>query len=101
MSDLIKVDTGRVAEIANNLDGLNQELQTNLKEVQTTINNLSATWTGNAANATREAIDSFAKDYFQNYYDLIDQYVEFLRKNVVQGYEGTESTNTSLADSFK
>ena len=101
MSDLIKVDTGRVLEIANNLDNLNQDLQTNLKDIQTTINNLSSSWTGNAANATKEAIDSFAKDYFQNYYDLVNQYVEFLRKNVVQGYEETENANTSLADSFK
>lgn len=99
MSDFIKVDTGRVAEIANKLDQLNQELQTNLKGVQTTINNLN--WTGNAANATKDAIDSFAKEYFQNYYDGINQYVEFLRKNVVAGYEDTEGTDTSLADAFK
>ena len=87
MSDFIRVDTGRVAEIANKLDSLNEELQTNLKGVQTTITNLESSWTGNAANSTREAINEFANDYFQNYHDLINQYVEFLRKNVVQGYE--------------
>ena len=56
---------------------------------------------GEAATATIEAINSFASDYFQNYYDLINQYVEFLKKNVVTGYEDTETANTTLAESFK
>ena len=33
--------------------------------------------------------------------DLINQYVEFLKKNVVTGYEDTETANTTLAESFK
>ena len=36
-----------------------------------------------------------------NYHDVIDQYVKFLRENVAQGYFETETSNTSLADSFK
>ena len=101
MSDLIKIDTAQVLEIANKLSELNDDLQTNLKEAQTAITNLENVWKGEAATATIEAINSFASDYFQNYYDLINQYVEFLKKNVVTGYEDTETANTTLAESFK
>ena len=101
MADLIKIDTAQVAEIANTLAGLNNDLQTNLKEAQAAITNLENVWQGEAATATIDAINTFAADYFQNYYDLINQYVEFLKKNVAEGYEETEITNTTLADSFK
>ena len=47
------------------------------------------------------SFDEFSDKYFQSYYDIIDNYVKFLRNTVVQGYETTESTNTSLADQFK
>ena len=101
MADLIKIDTAQVLEIANKLSGLNDELQTNLKEAQSTITNLETVWQGEAATATIDAVNSFAADYFQNYYDLINQYVEFLKKNVAQGYEETENVNKTLAESFK
>ncbi len=101
MSDLIKIDTAQVLEIANKLSSLNDDLQTNLKEAKTTITNLCEFWKGDAATATKDAVESFATAYFQNYYDLIDQYVQFLKTNVVQGYEETETANTTLADSFK
>jgi len=101
MADLIKVNTEQVLGIATTLSSLNDDLQTQLKEAQTAITNLDSVWTGEAANATKEAINAFATEYFQSYYDLINQYVEFLKKNVAEGYESTETTNTSLADSFK
>ena len=101
MADLIKIDTAQVLEIANNLSNLNDELQTNLQEAQKAITKLESVWQGEAATATIEAINSFASDYFQNYYDVINQYVEFLKKNVAEGYENTETANTTLADSFK
>ncbi len=101
MADLIKIDTAQVLEIANKLSSLNDDLQTNLKEAQTTITNLGDIWKGEAATATIDAVNSFATEYYQNYYDLIDQYVQFLKNNVVSGYEETETVNTTLADSFK
>lgn len=101
MSDLIKIDTAQVAAIADSLDGLNNNLQEKLTEAQKAVASLESVWSGEAANATIEAVNSFATDYFQSYKDLIDQYVQFLRKNVAEGYTTVETTNTTLADSFK
>ncbi len=101
MSDLIKIDTTQVNAIADNLDSLNNDLQEKLTAVQKAVAGLESVWSGEAATATIEAVNSFANDYFQSYKELIDQYVVFLRKNVSEGYETVETTNTSLADAFK
>lgn len=101
MSDLIKIDTAQVNAIADNLDNLNNSLQDNLKAAQKAVANLNSVWSGEAATATIDAVNSFANDYFQSYKEMIDQYVQFLRKNVSEGYTAVETTNTSLADSFK
>jgi hypothetical protein len=48
----------------------------------------------------RAAYDSFASKYFQSYYDILDQYVKFLRTNVAEQYDETETDNVTLADQF-
>lgn len=101
MADLIKIDTDQVVQIANNLSQLNDDLQAKLEEVKNAIINLETVWTGEAATATKDAINEFATEYFQSYHDLINEYVEFLKTNVAEGYEQTENTNITLADSFK
>lgn len=98
---MIKVNTDQVTQIASEIDSLNKQLLDELEKCKSTLNNLANVWTGEASNATREAFNSFANTYFQNYHDIIDQYVKFLKENVAQGYFETESSNVSLADSFK
>lgn len=101
MAGQIKVNTDQVAQIANTIEGLNKKLDEQLKNSQSTIKNLTNTWEGEAAQSTVSSFDSFAAKYFQNYYDIIDGYVKFLRTNVDAGYFETETANTSLADAFK
>ncbi len=101
MAGQIRVSTAQVAEIATTIESLNKRLQEKLEESRSTIKGLASTWEGEAATATIEAYDSFAAKYFQNYYDVIDNYVKFLRQNVEQGYFETETANTNIADAFK
>lgn len=101
MAGQIRVNTDQVAQIATNLENLNKKLDTELKSGQTTIKALSSTWEGEAAQSTISSFDSFAAKYFQNYYDIIDNYVKFLRTNIDAGYFDTETANNSLADAFK
>lgn len=101
MADLIRIDTAQVLAIADSLESLNNNLQEKLTESQKAVTNLESVWSGEAANATIDAVNLFATEYFQSYKDLIEQYIIFLRKNVSEGYESVETTNTSLADAFK
>lgn len=101
MAGQILVSTDQVAQIATNIENLNKKLNDELLASQTTIKNLANTWEGEASTATIASFNEFASKYFQNYYDIIDNYVKFLRMNVDAGYVETETTNTNLADAFK
>lgn len=101
MAGEIKISIDQVAQIATSLEGLNNKLKEQLITSQETISNLTNIWEGDAAQATVEAYNGFASKHFQNYYDVIDSYVKFLRANVVEGYTETETANVTLADAFK
>ena len=101
MAGTIKISTDQVDAIATSIDNNNKKLKTTLEESQTAIKNLSSTWQGEASQATLAAYDAFAAKYFQNYHDVIDAYVKFLRQNVSADYQTTETANTTLADAFK
>ena len=97
----IRVNTDQVAQIASNIEGLNKRLTEELTNSKATIDQLANIWEGEAAQATISSFDEFAAKYFQNYEDVITQYVQFLRTNIEQGYFHTETQNIGLADAFK
>lgn len=97
----IRVNTDQVAQIATNIENLNKRLTEELTNSKAIIDNLANIWQGEAAEATISSFDEFAAKYFQNYEDVITQYVQFLRTNVESGYFDTETANISLADAFK
>ena len=101
MAGTIKINTNQVDAIATSIEKKKKKLKSTLEESQSAIKSLSSTWQGEASQATIAAYDSFAANYFQNYYDIIDSYVKFLRQNVSIDYQSTETANTNLADAFK
>ena len=101
MATQITIDSEQVLGIASQIENDNQQLQQLLNDSKATVDGLSSYWTGKAADETRASYDSFAGKFFQTYYDVLDQYVKFLRNNVSAQYEQTEQVNTQLADAFK
>ena len=97
----ITVNTDQVNDIASEIERLNNKLSEALKSSKATIDNLNNIWKGEAANTTITSFDEFANKYFQNYEDIIAQYVAFLRENVAKGYFEIEKANVSLGDAFK
>ena len=97
----IRVNTDQVSQIASSLEALNKKLTEELTNSKATIDQLANIWEGEASQATISSFDEFATKYFQNYEDIITQYVQFLRTNVEQGYFDTETQNIGLADAFK
>lgn len=97
----ITLDSDQVLAIASQIESDNQELQQLLNDSKSTVDSLSSYWSGQAAEETRSAYETFAGKFFQTYYDVLDQYVKFLRNNVAAQYEQTEQVNTRLSDAFK
>ena len=97
----IRVNTDQVAQIATNIENLNKRLSEELENSKHTIDSLASVWEGEAAQATINSFDEFAAKYFQNYENILQQYVTFLRRNVDAGYFETETANINLSDAFK
>ena len=97
----IRISTDQVGQIASNIERLNNELASTLTDSKAAIDGLQNIWQGEAAEETISSFDAFAGKYFQNYKDIIQQYVNFLRQNVETGYIETENANVSLAQAFK
>ena len=101
MATQITVDSEQVLGIASQIEGDNQQLQKLLNDSKSTIDSLASYWSGNASEETRSSYEAFAGKFFETYYDVLNQYVKFLRTNVADQYERTERVNTNLADAFK
>lgn len=97
----IRVNTDQVAQAAASIDALNKQLAQALAESKSTVEALSSVWSGEAAAATIAAYNDFAGRYFRRYEDIINQYVQFLRLNVEQGYFETETQNVKLSDGLR
>lgn len=97
----IQINTDQVNEIASGIESLNRKLSDELTASRDLFTSLGNSWSGEAYEASKAAFNEFATKYFQTYYDIIDNYVKFLRTNVSQGYFDVETANTSLSDAFK
>lgn len=97
----IRISTDQVTQIAQTIENLNNKLTDELNNSRNVVQQLSTIWQGEAAQTTIDSYNAFAEKYFQNYADVIKQYVTFLRKNVAQGYSGTEIDNTGLGETLK
>ena len=97
----IQINTDQVSEIASVIESLNRKLSDELTASRDLFTTLGNSWSGEAYEASKAAFNEFATKYFQTYYDIIDNYVKFLRTNVSQGYFDVETANTSLSNAFK
>lgn len=97
----VRIDTAKVAETATRMSALNKKLDQLLKDSQSNIKSLSASWDGTASDDTRRSYDTFAQKYFAEYYDVVEDYVRFLNSHVEEGYVATEVSNEDLATLYK
>ena len=97
----ITVNTDQVSEIATEIESLNKKLTDELNTSRDLFNALGNSWSGEAVESSKNAYNEFASKFFQTYYDIIDNYVKFLRNNVSQGYFDVETVNTNLSEAFK
>lgn len=94
----MKIDTQLIRSTASTISAQNQKLFEVLNQSNSTVNSLSGVWTGQAADATISAYNSFAQKYFESYRDMLDQYVKFLNGVAGEGYENVESKVQRKAD---
>ncbi|MCL1792050.1 MAG: hypothetical protein FWG40_12060 [Peptococcaceae bacterium] len=104
MTDIIAVDSDGVQLAAEAIHKENVECHDILMQAQIAIRNLGnpdGGWKSKSADIAIKEFESFATLYFQQYFENIYDYTQFLLKNVSESYALTDANNRSYADLFK
>ena len=97
----IKIKTEMVATAANTIAADNKTIFDEFAAVKTAINNMDNCWHGSAATAAITAFNNIEATFRQTRYDSVNVFVRFLREQVGQTYEETESELQNAAKAFK
>ncbi len=102
MSDSsIKIDTAVVRTVAENVSRLNGNINHSFDELTRQISALNRDWDGAGADRAMSSFSRLRADYYQNRYAQVQNFVQYLVKNVAGGYEAAEENNRKLSDVFK
>ncbi|WP_462410824.1 WXG100 family type VII secretion target [Neobacillus sp. Marseille-QA0830] len=101
MASRIAVDTGKVLEAANRLSQINNQIDDDFEKLETAIKHLSSEWHSNASEAVIGHFHQIKDTLKENRHKVMDQQVKFLKMQVSDGYNVTETNVTRLADAFK
>lgn len=94
---LIRVSATELKAKAEELTSLNNNLKTNVSELETSEQNLASMWDGEAKDAFHQAFHN-DKVQMNNFSMLIEKYVAAL-ENIAATYQRAENTNLGTASS--
>lgn len=101
MADIIKVDTAKVKGTASDIAHYNNKISDDFAEVESAIKSLDSSWNSSVASSGISAFHDIKNAYYEARYNVVNNYVSFLHKQVDPSYNQTETKNQSLADAFK
>ena len=97
----IKINTGAVSTAATQIAKINQNINNDFSMVESAMNTLNRSWDGGASDNAIRKYQNIKNNYYQNRYNVIQQLVNFMRKQAGEGYEKTEQAIQSAAAAFK
>lgn len=97
----VKIDTNCVSAVADQIADINKKMEDDFSSVSEAIGELEKSWQGSASIATLEKFGKIKSSYCTNRYNVINNMVLFMKKQVCGGYEQTEAAVTSAAEAFK
>lgn len=98
MAENINVSSEALNETASKIRTCNTEMDEQLTEILTKVNNLEDSWSSTASDTIRNAMNAM-KPKFEQYKEVVESYAKFL-VDTAQLYEETESTINSNASQF-
>ena len=97
----IKIDTNAVRTTATQIANTNQKISNDFSSVESAISNLNRNWDGMASDAAFRKFNNIKNTYYDNRYKVVNDMVNFMKKQVGEGYEQTETAIVSAASAFK
>lgn len=97
----IQINTASVLLAAANISTENQALKNSYDDIDKAITGIKNYWNGSASDICCRKADYIKSTYKEPRYAVIDSFVRFMRTQVSENYEITETVVSTAADSFK
>ena len=97
----IKVNTAVIKSTASQISSVNKKINNDFSTVESAINTLNRNWDGSASDNAIRKFQSIKNNFYNNRYNVVNDMVNFMLKQVGEGYENTETTVSSAASAFK
>ncbi len=97
----VRIDTNCVSATADRISNVNKKMEDDFSSVCEIIGELGKSWQGSASENTISGFENIKNTYCADRYNVIDNMVNFMKKQVCVGYEQTEAAITSVASAFK
>ncbi len=97
----INVDTSKVDAAASRIASNNTKIRNDFSAVASAINDLNRVWDGKASNNAIYVFNGIRDNFRDARYDVTNQLVSFLRKQISDNYEVAENKVHSAAKEFK
>lgn len=97
----LKANVESILNLAEALSTINKQIDKEYEVLDGKMKNLGDIWKGPAAEAAISKYWDIKGKYYAPRHDVIEDYINFLKQQVGEGYASTENVNKSLADAFK
>lgn len=97
----INVNTDAVSAAASRIGRINAEIKSSFSIIDNEIKAISSYWDGGASEHALSELHALKSNYYEARFKVMNEYVEFLNRQINVGYVQTEMGNISLADAFK
>lgn len=98
---MVQINTGLVLDVATNISNENLSLKNSYDDIDKIISNLKKNWSGSACDLCCKKADYIKTQFKDARYAVVEDFVKFMRLQVGEGYETTETVISSAADAFK
>lgn len=97
----IKIDTSAVRTTANQIANINSKISSDFSTVDTAINELNRAWDGVASEVAITKFQNIKTLYYNNRYQVVNDMVNYMNRQISEGYEGVEAAIQSAASAFR
>ena len=97
----IQINTAVLLDTATNISNENLLLRNSYDDIDMIVSNLKKHWSGSACDTCCKKADFIKAKFKDTRYAVVEDFVRFMRLQVGEGYETTETAISSAADAFK
>ena len=98
---MVQINTALVIDAANSIANENLALKNSYADLDAIISTLRKNWAGTACDLCCKKADYIKRQFKDARFAVVADFVRFMRLQVSEGYETTETVLSSAADAFK